>query len=225
MYDTFAVVVVPAGNNEAFEPYTSNIYCRRVLSGEFFVVNPHLLKDLLERGLWTEQVKQQLIAHNGSVQLIPEIPDDLKELYRTVWEIKQKSIVDMAIDRAPFVDQSQSLNIHMVNPTFAKLSTMHFHAWKGGLKTGMYYLRTQAAADAIKFTVDQSVAKKAKMRQQQKQEMQEVVKEISESTAAEANMSASETVTVTSTPAPAGAACRLKPKGMGDEEHCSMCSG
>ncbi|PHJ20431.1 ribonucleoside-diphosphate reductase large subunit [Cystoisospora suis] len=146
------------GNNEAFEPYTSNIYYRRVLSGEFFVVNPHLLRDLLARDLWTEEVKQQLIAHNGSVQNIDSVPDDLKALYKTVWEIKQRVIIDLAIDRSPYIDQSHSLNIHMVNPTYAKLSTMHFYGWRGGLKTGLYYLRTQAAADAIKFTVDSSVA-------------------------------------------------------------------
>lgn len=149
------------GNNESFEPYTSNIYYRRVLSGEFFVVNPHLLKDLFERGLWDEDMKQQLIAHNGSVQYINEIPDDLKELYKTVWEIKQKTIIDMAADRGVFIDQSQSLNIHMQKPTFAKLSSMHFYGWEKGLKTGVYYLRTQAATDAIKFTVDTNVMKTA----------------------------------------------------------------
>lgn len=208
------------GNNEAFEPYTSNIYCRRVLSGEFFVVNPHLLKDLLERGLWTESLRQQLIAHNGSVQLISDIPDDLKELYKTVWEIKQRSIVDMAVDRAPFVDQSQSLNIHMVNPSFAKLSTMHFHGWQAGLKTGMYYLRTQAAADAIKFTVDQSVAKEAKKRQQQT--AAESSKDALEAPAAEASSSSSQATT--SSPTPVGAVCCLR-RGTADYEACTMCSG
>lgn len=147
------------GNNESFEPYTSNIYCRRVLSGEFFVVNPHLLSNLIERGLWCDVMKQKLIAANGSLQEIPEIPKDLKQLYKTVWEIKQKTILDMAADRGPFIDQSQSLNIHLVGPTFAKLSSMHFYGWKLGLKTGLYYLRTQAAADAIKFTVDQTKLK------------------------------------------------------------------
>ncbi|KAL8439857.1 hypothetical protein Efla_004383 [Eimeria flavescens] len=221
------------GNNEAFEPYTSNIYCRRVLSGEFFVVNPHLLRDLLERGLWTDSVRQQLIAHNGSVQLIPEIPSELKELYKTVWEIKQKSIVDMAIDRAPFVDQSQSLNIHMVNPTYAKLSTMHFHGWQAGLKTGMYYLRTQAAADAIKFTVDQDIAKQAKRRQQQQQQggaaEQQLLKETADSApAAEAGSHSpvqTNTQTTTASAAAVGAVCRLRPKGLGEEEACAMCSG
>eukprot|EP01069_Polyplicarium_translucidae_P013402 Polyplicarium_translucidae@DN947_c0_g1_i2.p1 len=149
------------GNNESFEPYTSNIYYRRVLSGEFFVVNPHLLRDLLERGLWCETLKQKLIASNGSVQNIADIPQRIKELYKTVWEIKQRVIVDLAADRGPFIDQSQSLNIHISNATFAKLSSMHFYGWKSGLKTGVYYLRTQAAVDAIKFTVDQSVVKAA----------------------------------------------------------------
>lgn len=146
------------GNNESFEPYTTNIYYRRVLSGEFFVVNPHLLQDLVVRGLWNNKMKQKLIAANGSVQGIPEIPKTLKELYKTAWEIKQRDILDMAAERGPFIDQSQSLNIYMVNPTFAKLSSMHFYGWKLGLKTGQYYLRTQAAADAIKFTVDQKDA-------------------------------------------------------------------
>lgn len=142
------------GNNECFEPYTSNVYNRRVLSGEFVVVNKHLLNDLTELGLWNPAMKNRLIAENGSVQNIPEVPDDLKELYKTVWEIKQKTIVDMAADRGAFICQSQSLNLFMAEPNMAKLTSMHFHAWKSGLKTGMYYLRTKAAADAIKFTVE-----------------------------------------------------------------------
>lgn len=125
------------------------------------MVNPHLLRDLLARDLWTEEMRQQLIAHNGSVQNIDAVPDDLKALYKTVWEIKQRCILDLAIDRSPYIDQSHSLNIHMVNPTYAKLSTMHFYGWRGGLKTGLYYLRTQAAADAIKFTVDSQIASSA----------------------------------------------------------------
>lgn len=144
------------GNNECFEPYTSNIYNRRVLSGEFAVVNKHLLKDLTDLGLWDPAMKNRLIAENGSVQNIPEIPDTLKDLYKTVWEIKQKTIVDMAADRGAFICQSQSLNLFMAEPSIAKLTSMHFYAWKKGLKTGMYYLRTQAAADAIKFTVEQA---------------------------------------------------------------------
>ena len=142
------------GNNECFEPYTSNIYNRRVLSGEFVVVNKFLLKDLIDLGLWNPTMKNKLIAENGSVQNIPEIPTELKELYKTVWEIKQKTIIDMAAERGAFICQSQSLNLFMAEPNFAKLTSMHFHAWKSGLKTGMYYLRTKAAVDAIKFTVD-----------------------------------------------------------------------
>ena len=142
------------GNNECFEPYTSNIYNRRVLSGEFVVVNKFLLKDLIELGLWNPTMKNKLIAENGSVQNIPEIPTELKELYKTVWEIKQKTIIDMAAERGAFICQSQSLNLFMAEPNLAKLTSMHFHAWKSGLKTGMYYLRTKAAVDAIKFTVD-----------------------------------------------------------------------
>merc|ERR1711966_279536 len=141
------------GNNESFEPYTQNLYVRRVLSGEFVQVNRHLLKDLIERGLWTDEMRQQLIAHNGSVQAL-DVPAELKELYKTVWEVKQRTVLDMAADRGAYIDQSQSLNIHMTDATTAKLSSMHFHGWQLGLKTGMYYLRTKAAVDAIKFTVD-----------------------------------------------------------------------
>ena len=142
------------GNNECFEPYTSNIYTRRVLSGEFVVVNKHLLKDLVKIGLWNDTMKNKLISANGSVQAITEIPQNLKDLYRTAWEIKQKTIVDMAADRGAYICQSQSLNIFMENANFGKLTSMHFYAWKAGLKTGMYYLRTKAATDAVKFTVD-----------------------------------------------------------------------
>jgi ribonucleoside-diphosphate reductase alpha chain len=144
------------GNNECFEPYTSNIYVRRVLSGEFAVVNKHLFKDLIKLGLWNESMKNKLIIANGSVQEIPEIPQSIKDLYKTVWEIKQKTIIDMAADRGAFICQSQSLNIHIQEPNFGKLTSMHFYAWRKGLKTGMYYLRTKSAADAIKFTVDNS---------------------------------------------------------------------
>jgi ribonucleoside-diphosphate reductase alpha chain len=142
------------GNNECFEPYTTNIYTRRVLSGEFVVVNKHLLKDLIKLGLWNERMKNKLIEANGSVQNIPELPDHIKELYKTAWEIKQKAIIEMAADRGAYICQSQSLNIYMQDPNFGKLTSMHFYAWKKGLKTGMYYLRTKAAADAIKFTVE-----------------------------------------------------------------------
>ena len=149
------------GNNECFEPYTSNIYTRRVLSGEFPIVNKHLLKDLVKLGLWNESMKNQIIAANGSVQNIEEIPLDLKNIYKTVWEIKQRSIIDMAADRGAYICQSQSLNLFIQDANFAKLTSMHFYAWKKGLKTGMYYLRTKSAADAIKFTVDQSYMKQA----------------------------------------------------------------
>lgn len=147
------------GNNESFEPYTSNIYTRRVLSGDFQVVNHHLLKDLSERGLWNDDIKNQIIMHNGSIQKIDEIPADLKRLYRTVWEIPQKNIINMAADRGAYIDQSQSLNIHLAEPTYGKMSSMHFYSWKKGLKTGLYYLRTRPAADPIKFTVDKSKLK------------------------------------------------------------------
>ncbi|MEM9830814.1 MAG: ribonucleoside-diphosphate reductase subunit alpha [Bacteroidota bacterium] len=142
------------GNNECFEPYTSNIYTRRVLSGEFVVVNKHLLRDLVDLDLWNDGMKNRLIAENGSIQNIDEIPQNLKDLYKTTWEISQKTILDMAADRGAYICQSQSLNIHMQDPNFGKLTSMHFYAWKKGLKTGMYYLRTKAATDAIKFTVD-----------------------------------------------------------------------
>ena len=141
------------GNNECFEPYTSNIYSRRTLSGEFVIVNKHLMKDLVKLGLWNDELKNELIAANGSVQEIDAIPDNIKELYKTVWEMKMKDIIDMAADRGAYIDQSQSLNLFIENPNFAKLSSMHFYGWKKGLKTGMYYLRTKAARDAIKFTV------------------------------------------------------------------------
>jgi ribonucleoside-diphosphate reductase alpha chain len=146
------------GNNECFEPYTSNIYSRRVLSGEFVIVNKHLLKDLVKLGIWNDGLKNKIIAANGSVQNIKEIPDNIKALYKTVWEISQKVIINMAADRGAYICQSQSMNLFVQDANFAKLSSMHFYAWKAGLKTGMYYLRTKAAADAIKFTVDAAAA-------------------------------------------------------------------
>lgn len=149
------------GNNECFEPYTSNIYARRTLSGEYIVVNRHLLKDLIRLELWGEEMKNRVMAANGSIQAIDEIPDELKALYKTVWEISQKVIIDMAADRGAFICQSQSMNLFVENPTFGKLSSMHFYAWQKGLKTGMYYLRSKAATDPIKFTVAQK-AKKSK---------------------------------------------------------------
>ena len=150
------------GNNECFEPYTSNIYSRRVLSGEFIVVNKHLLKDLIKLGLWDDDMKNALIANNGSIQSFEGIPQHIKDLYKTAWEIKQKTILDMAADRGAFICQSQSMNVFMENANFKKLSSMHFYAWQKGLKTGMYYLRTKAAADPIKFTVDMSKLKNPK---------------------------------------------------------------
>eukprot|EP01026_Neomeris_dumetosa_P058562 TRINITY_DN5457_c0_g1_i4.p1 TRINITY_DN5457_c0_g1~~TRINITY_DN5457_c0_g1_i4.p1 ORF type:complete len:823 (+),score=106.38 TRINITY_DN5457_c0_g1_i4:225-2693(+) len=147
------------GNNECFEPYTSNIYVRRVLSGEFTIVNQHLLQDLTQLKCWNSDLKNELVAANGSVQDL-DIPEELKPLYKTVWEIKQRVLVDMAVDRGAYIDQSQSFNVHMPDPNFGKLTSLHFYTWKQGLKTGMYYLRTKAAADAIKFTVDQQALEK-----------------------------------------------------------------
>ena len=142
------------GNNECFEPYTSNIYTRRVLSGEFIIVNKHLLEDLVELGLWNDGLKQDIMRANGSVQDIDIIPQEIKELYKTVWELSMKDIIDMSRHRGYFIDQSQSLNLFLEGATMAKLTSMHFYAWKSGLKTGMYYLRTKSAVDAIKFTLD-----------------------------------------------------------------------
>ncbi|MFK5974046.1 MAG: ribonucleoside-diphosphate reductase subunit alpha, partial [Flavobacteriaceae bacterium] len=147
------------GNNECFEPYTSNIYTRRVLSGEFIVVNKHLLEDLVNLGLWDENMKQELMRANGSIQHIETIPADIRELYKTVWELSMKDIIDMSRQRGYFIDQSQSLNLFMENANYSKLTSMHFYAWKSGLKTGMYYLRTKAAVDAIKFTLDNTKKK------------------------------------------------------------------
>jgi len=150
------------GNNECFEPYTSNLYLRRVLSGEFIVVNKHLMQELIDLGLWDERMMNKIKAENGSVQNIPEIPADVKERYKTVWEISQKAIIDMSADRGAYICQSQSLNIHLQDANFGKMTSMHFYAWKKGLKTGMYYLRTKAATDAIKFTVSKEKAEQPK---------------------------------------------------------------
>ena len=144
------------GNNECFEPYTSNIYTRRTLSGEFIVVNKHLMRDLIHLGLWTDNMKNRLIAANGSVQNLPGVPQNIKDIYKTVWEISQRTIIDMAAERGAYICQSQSMNVFMQDPNFGKLTSMHFYAWKKGLKTGMYYLRSQAATSAIQFTVDKS---------------------------------------------------------------------
>jgi ribonucleoside-diphosphate reductase alpha chain len=196
------------GNNECFEPYTSNLYTRRVLSGEFIVVNKHLLKDLVKLGLWNEELKNKLMLHNGSVQNIEEIPDNIKELYKTAWEISQRTIIDMAAERGAYICQSQSLNIFMENPNFAKLTSMHFYGWKQGLKTGMYYLRTKAAADAIKFTV--------------KKEASEAPAEVTATTSANpVEATAAEPMQVKSVnEGMAEIACSLD-----DPDSCEMCSG
>uniref|UniRef100_A0A3B3UYG3 Ribonucleoside-diphosphate reductase n=1 Tax=Poecilia latipinna TaxID=48699 RepID=A0A3B3UYG3_9TELE len=157
------------GNNESIEAYTSNIYTRRVLSGEFQIVNPHLLKDLTERGLWNEDMKNQLIARNGSIQ----IPEDLKQLYKTVWEISQKTVLKMAADRGTYIDQSQSLNIHIAEPNYGKLTSMHFYGWKLGLKTGMYYLRTKPAANPIQFTLNKEKLKESQSAKSLEEESRE----------------------------------------------------
>lgn len=156
------------GWNECFEPYTSNIYTRRVLAGEFQVVCPWLLRDLVNLGLWDDDMKNRIIAHGGSVQNVPGIPDELKAIYKTVWEISQKAIIDLSADRGAFIDQSQSLNIHLTNPSMGQLTSMHFYGWKKGLKTGMYYLRTRPAVNAIQFTIDQKTLTEAKAAQMKK---------------------------------------------------------
>src|SRR6188768_264307 len=176
------------GNNECFEPYTSNVYTRRTLSGEFIIANKHLMKDLMNIGLWSENMRQKLIATHGSVQPIAEIPQNIKDIYKTVWEISQKSIIDMSADRGAYICQSQSLNIHLTNPNFGKLTSMHFYAWKKGLKTGMYYLRSTAAADAIKFTLDKSAANL-----QPAAEATSVVEEVAETVGVQAVIAAAAT--------------------------------
>ena len=145
------------GYNECFEPYTSNIYTRRVLSGEFIIVNKHLLRDLVKLGIWNDSLKNKLMASNGSIQNINEIPENIKELYKTAWEIKQKAIIDMAADRGKFICQSQSMNLFQENPNYKKLTSMHFYAWKKGLKTGMYYLRSRPSSKPIQFTISPEV--------------------------------------------------------------------
>ena len=178
------------GNNECFEPYTSNLYTRRVLSGEFIIVNKHLLKDLVELGLWNEDMKQELMRSNGSIQDIKQIPDELKELYRTVWEMSMKDIIDMARHRGYFIDQSQSLNLFMEGATMSKLTSMHFYAWKSGLKTGMYYLRTKSAVDAIKFTLEKK--DKAEVEETAEAETVEIEKKVEASAAAEVKITRTE---------------------------------
>ena len=148
------------GNTETFQIQTSNIYKRQTLSGEFLLVNRHLVKELSKRNLWDKEIRDNIILENGSVQNIPNFPDDLKEIYKTVWETSQRIVIDMAADRAPFIDQTQSMNLWLSNPTFGKVNSMHMYAWKKGLKTGMYYLRSRSAVDAVKVTVSsEKVAK------------------------------------------------------------------
>ena len=142
------------GNNECFEPFTSNIYVRHVLAGDFIVINKYLVEDLMALDLWTPEMRTDIIANNGSIQSIERIPAEIRELYKTAWEIPQKTLIQMARDRAPFICQSQSLNLFVAEPTYAKISSMHFYAWKQGLKTGCYYLRTKAVASAQKFTIE-----------------------------------------------------------------------
>jgi ribonucleoside-diphosphate reductase alpha chain len=155
------------GNTECIEPVTSNIFTRRVLSGEFTIVNKYLVNDLIERGLWTKEMKDKIVKFNGSIQYIDELPQDIKDLYKTVWEVKQKRIIEMAAARSPYIDQSQSLNVHMEETNFGKLSSMHFYAWKMGLKTGMYYLRTRPAAESIKFTIREEKVEAPKFTEQE----------------------------------------------------------
>jgi ribonucleoside-diphosphate reductase subunit M1 len=162
------------GNNESTEPFTSNMYNRRVLAGEFTVVNKHLLRELTAMGIWTDSVRNRIIADRGSIQNVAEIPKSVRDVYKTVWEIPQKVILDMAADRAPYICQSQSMNIHIAEPNSKKLTSMHFYAWKKGLKTGMYYLRTRPKADAIQFTVNQEqvVADRLKAADDQKENVE-----------------------------------------------------
>ena len=205
------------GNNECFEPYTSNIYSRRVLSGEFTIVNKHLLKDLMKLDLWNDNMKNKIIAANGSIQNIPEIPDDIKEIYKTVWEIKQRSLIDMAADRGAFICQSQSLNLFIQDANFAKLTSMHFYAWKKGLKTGMYYLRTKSAADAIKFTIDTGM-----MKQTLEAEAAVVAAEVAVATAVAA-VAGAETIQVNGTSISKEEAFEQMACSLDDPEGCVAC--
>ena len=212
------------GNNECFEPYTSNIYTRRVLSGEFIVVNKHLLKDLVDLGLWNEDMKQELMQANGSIQQIEGIPNDIKELYKTVWEMSMKDIIDMSRHRGYFIDQSQSLNLFMEGATMAKLTSMHFYAWKSGLKTGMYYLRTKSAVDAIKFTLDNA---KAAVKSKGDQTAQAAVSTETIATSSSAMIGGSETQTNPAAAVepltPAELKQMLEQSKKSDDDDCLMC--
>jgi ribonucleoside-diphosphate reductase subunit M1 len=201
------------GNNESTEPFTSNMYNRRVLAGEFTVVNKHLLRELTSMGLWTDEIRNRMIADNGSVQNVPGIPPYMKEVYKTVWEIPQRIILDMAADRGPFICQSQSMNVHIGEPDSKKLTSMHFYAWSKGLKTGMYYLRTRPKADAIKFTVDQEQLKKSSSTSQAAKTAKTGPKPIQESSPT--------SVAMLQTPARIPAAAGLP--SIDDEEGCLNC--
>ncbi|MCU0449339.1 MAG: ribonucleoside-diphosphate reductase subunit alpha [Bernardetiaceae bacterium] len=221
------------GNNECFEPYTSNLYTRRVLSGEFIVVNRHLMKDLIRLGLWNETMKNMIIQANGSVQEIPGIPQHIKDIYRTVWEISQKAIIEMAAERGPYICQSQSLNIHIQDPNFGKMTSMHFYAWKKGLKTGMYYLRSRPAADPIKFTLDK--ANLAPNIQQQMENKAPVLEEVGAQTLAPGRQPAPERQAADSLPEIQMTIPESKPQdyeqkmndmscSLDDPEGCAACS-
>ena len=210
------------GNNECFEPYTSNIYTRRVLSGEFIVVNKHLLEDLVNLGLWNEDMKHELMQANGSIQHIKTIPEEIKELYKTVWEMSMKDIIDMSRHRGYFIDQSQSLNLFMEGATMAKLTSMHFYAWKSGLKTGMYYLRTKSAVDAIKFTLDN--AKEAKTAQaDQSSNPTEPVASTSNLIAEADDKSQNNPATVVEPLTPAELKQMLEKSKKSEDDDCLMC--
>jgi ribonucleoside-diphosphate reductase subunit M1 len=199
------------GNNESTEPFTSNMYNRRVLAGEFTVVNKHLLRELTSMGLWTEEIRNRMIADNGSVQNVPDIPPYMKEVYKTVWEIPQRVIIDMAADRGPFICQSQSMNVHIAEPDSKKLTSMHFYAWNKGLKTGMYYLRTRPKADAIKFTVDQEQLKKSSS---------QAVNSTSKSATSKASPTS---VAIVHTPVRSPAAAAAGLQSIDDDEGCLSC--
>ena len=211
------------GNNECFEPYTSNIYTRRVLSGEFIVVNKHLLEDLVELGMWNEQMKQELMRANGSIQHIETIPQEIRELYKTVWELSMKDIIDMSRQRGYFIDQSQSLNLFMENANYSKLTSMHFYAWKSGLKTGMYYLRTKAAVDAIKFTLDNTKKKEITSSEKEEAIVETVAVQKMGSAKDMKVKTATESVDVQPmTPAEMKAMIARAKEGQGDDD-CLMC--
>ena len=211
------------GNNECFEPYTSNIYTRRVLSGEFIVVNKHLLEDLVNLGLWNEDMKQELMQANGSIQNIQGIPDDIKELYKTVWEMSMKDIIDMSRHRGYFIDQSQSLNLFMEGATMAKLTSMHFYAWKSGLKTGMYYLRTKSAVDAIKFTLDNAKETKLKVNQGAERTKNNETMVATSSTLAGGENSENNPATTVQPLTPAELKQMLEQSKKSEDDDCLMC--